>query len=60
MSKYFILNCATFLFSVPLPRQMRPSSLTVRIKLSGAVFNHLPLEISEGVRAEPPLQTAPG
>lgn len=38
---------------------MRPSSLTVHIKLSGAVFNHLALEISEGVRAEPPLQTAP-
>lgn len=59
MSKYFILNSATCLFSLLLPRQMRPSSLTDHIRLSGAVFSHLALEISEGARAEPPLQTAP-
>lgn len=54
-SKYFTLNSATFLLCFSVSEALH-KGVIAHIKLHGAVFNHLSLEISEGARA--PLQTA--
>lgn len=52
MSKYFTFNSTTFLLCFSVFEALRKVG-RAHIKLGGAAFNHLPLEISEGARAEP-------